>query len=106
MTGSQTSKPDYARLKAAEERHRRWKQEASLQLELATYRFRTVAQSDTSASFDKWLQSHGMDYSEACEERDAARQAVKRAQESGSADVKRARDILLNALDGATPGPG
>ena len=77
-----------------------------MQLELSTYRFRTIADLDKSAVFEDFLQKHGIDYRDACEERDAARAKVKELQTISAADVKKARGMLDIALNSVNVVPG
>jgi hypothetical protein len=68
-------------------------------LELATYRYRDFAVHDPSLSFDDWLKTHGFEYTDAKEERDAAKVNLKDVQVSGGADVRIARQLMASAMN-------
>jgi hypothetical protein len=50
-------------------------------------------------SFDDWLKTHGFEYTDAKEERDAAKVNLKDVQVSGGADVRIARQLMASAMN-------
>lgn len=70
-------------------------------MELATYRYRDFTTHDQSRSFDDYLETHGFEYTDAKEERDAAKSYLEDVKLSGG-DVRRARKLLASAMDSKT----
>ncbi|KAL2275028.1 hypothetical protein FJTKL_02569 [Diaporthe vaccinii] len=101
-----TSRTDEEKLRNAEEKYRAIKREASLQFELAQFKWKEALQLEPSMTLDKWLDEYGYDYRDACEERDWAKKNLKRAQQTGSRDVLRQKELLESAMDSHDEVPG
>ncbi|CAG7559065.1 unnamed protein product [Fusarium equiseti] len=74
-----TSRTDEDKLRNAEEKYRAIKREASLQFELAEFKWKETLQRDPSMTLDNWIDKYGYDYLDAGEERAWAKQNLKRA---------------------------
>lgn len=88
------------------EKYQAIKREASLQFELAEYRWKEALQRDPSMSFDMWVQKYGYDYTDACDERILAKNDYRRAKKSGSHDVQMQKDMMESALRSDHEVPG
>ena len=93
-------------MKTAKKRHEKAQRNASLQLELATFRFQNVAYGDPTMTFAKWLEDFGYDYKYACEDRDEAAKRLKELANSSMSDVKRTRGLLDSAQEQHASHPG
>lgn len=83
----QTSRTDEEKLKNSEEKYRAIKREASLQFELAEFKWKEALQRDPTMTLDNWIDKDGYDYLDACEGRAWAKTNLKRAQQIGSRDI-------------------
>jgi hypothetical protein len=101
-----TSRTDEDKLRNAEEKYRAIKREASLQFELAEFKWKEALQRDPTMTLDNWIDKYGYDYLDACEERAWAKQNLKRAQQTGSRDVLRQKDLMESALNSHDELPG
>ncbi|RSL44908.1 hypothetical protein CEP53_011017 [Fusarium sp. AF-6] len=99
-------KTDEEKLRNAEEKYRAIKREASLQFELAEFKWKEALQRDPNMTLDNWIDKYGYDYLDACEERAWAKQNLKRAQQTGSRDVLRQKDLMESALNSQAELPG
>lgn len=102
----QTSRTDEEKLRNAEEKYRAIKREASLQFELAQFKWKEALQLEPAMTLDKWLDEYGYDYRDACEEREWAKKSLKRAQQTGSRDVLRQKELLESAMNSHDEVPG
>lgn len=102
----QTSRTEEEKLRNAEEKYRAIKREASLQFELAQFKWKDALQLDPSMTLDNWIDKYGYDYRDACEERDWAKKNLRRAQQTGSRDVLRQKDLMESALNSHDEVPG
>lgn len=102
----QTSRTDEEKLRNAQQKYRAIKREASLQLELAQFKWKEALQLDPSMTLDKWIDKHGYDYRDACDERDWAKKSLKHAQQTGSRDVLRQKELLESAMNSHDEVPG
>jgi hypothetical protein len=57
-------------------------------------------------TLDNWIEKYGYDYVDACEERSWAKANLKRAQQTGSRDVLRQKDLMESALNSHDELPG
>lgn len=104
--GSQTSRTDEEKLRNAEEKYRAIKREASLQFELSEFKWKEALKRDPTITLDHWIEKYGYDYLDACEERAWAKTNLKRAQQTGSQDVLRQKDLMESALNSQKLLPG
>lgn len=102
----QTSRTDEEKLRNAEEKYGAIKREASLQFELAQFKWKEALRLDPSMTLDKWIENYGYDYRDACEERDWAKKNLRRAQQTGSRDVLRQKELMESALNSHDEVPG
>ncbi|KAF0316411.1 hypothetical protein GQ607_016334 [Colletotrichum asianum] len=101
-----TSRTDEEKLRTAEEKYRAIKREASLQFELAEFKWKEALQRDPAMTLDNWIDKYGYGYRDACEERAWAKENLKRAQQTGSRDVLRQKDLMESALNSHDQLPG
>lgn len=93
-------------MRVAEEKYRAIKREASLQFELAEFKWKEALQRDPNMTLDSWVEKYGYDYLDACEEREFAKKNLRRAQQTGSRDVLRQKDLMESALTSHHEVPG
>jgi hypothetical protein len=103
---AQSSRTDEDKLKLVEEKYRAIKREASLQLELAEFKWQHALERDPQMTFDNWIEKYGYDYKDACEERAIAKETLRRAQQTGSRDVLRQKDLMNSSLNSQIEVPG
>ncbi|KXH43605.1 hypothetical protein CNYM01_02744 [Colletotrichum nymphaeae SA-01] len=101
-----TSRTDEEKLRNAEEKYRAIKREASLQFELSEFKWKEALKRDPTITLDHWIEKYGYDYLDACEERAWAKTNLKRAQQTGSQDVLRQKDLMESALNSQKLLPG
>ena len=82
------------------------KREASLQLELAQYKWKDALEKDPKMTFDLWIEKYGYDYKDACDERSNAKTNLRRAEHAGSHDVLRQKELMDSALNSKLEVPG
>ncbi|KXH62988.1 hypothetical protein CSAL01_12953 [Colletotrichum salicis] len=97
---------DEEKLRNAEEKYRAIKREASVQFELSEFKWKEALKRDPSITLDHWIEKYGYDYLDACEERVWAKTNLKRAQQTGSQDVLRQKDLMESALNSQKLLPG
>lgn len=103
---SQSSRTDEDKVRVAEDKYRAIKREASLHFELAQYKWKDALQQNASLTFDQWMDNYGYDYKDACEERAIAKENLRRAQQSGSYDVLRQKELMNSAVNSQHEVPG
>ncbi|KAK2759271.1 hypothetical protein CKAH01_16687 [Colletotrichum kahawae] len=97
---------DEEKLRIAEEKYRAIKREASLQFELAEFKWKEAQARDHEITLENRINKYGYDYLDACEERDLAKKGLRRAQQAGSRDVLRQKDLMESAVTSIQEIPG